>query len=202
MVPAKEALARLKQGNKRYLSGGHTLSAHDLKKLRDDLAKGQSPIAIILSCSDSRVPTQYVFDQDLGDLFVIRVAGNVAERSQVASIEYAVEQLGTRLIVVMGHTQCGVVQAALKDLSDSDFTLSSLMQSVVSQVEEAVCDDPAFLAAQTHEEKCRIATHANVRRSVERLSVFSESLRDLIASGKVLCVGAEYSVETGVVSWL
>ncbi|MDA0684810.1 MAG: carbonic anhydrase [Bacteroidetes bacterium] len=202
MIPATEALARLKEGNKRYLSGGHARSAIDMQKMRDDLADGQAPFAVVLSCSDSRVPTEYVFDQHLGDLFVIRVAGNIVEPSQIASVEFAVEQLGTRLIVVMGHTRCGAVQAALKAMEDPEFKFSIHMEAIVNRVETAIRSEPAFDSAQSHEEKCRIAGHANVEHSVERLYSKSESLAALISSGDVMCIGAEYSVETGIVSWL
>lgn len=202
MVSATDALERLKKGNKRYLSGSHSRSALDLQKMRGDQARGQSPFAIVLSCSDSRAPTEYIFDQDLGDLFVIRIAGNIVEPSQVASVEFAVEQLGTRLIVVMGHTRCGVIEAAMKAIEDPAFKFSINMESVVNRVETAILSEPQFEKARTFEEKYRIATHANIWHSVERLSTQSESLKGMIALGEVKCVGAEYSVDTGVVSWL
>lgn len=202
MVSASDALERLKKGNKRYLSGSKPRSALDLQKMRGDQALGQSPFAVVLSCSDSRAPTEYLFDQDLGDLFVIRIAGNIVEPSQVASAEFAVEQLGTRLIVVMGHTRCGVIEAAIKAIEDPEFKFSIHMESVVNRVETAILSEPLFEKARTPAERSRIATHANIWHSVERLSTQSKSLRALIASGEVKCVGAEYSVDTGVVSWL
>ena len=116
MISATEALERLRVGNSRVLSGGQLMGAFANPKRRSELKSGQEPFAIILGCSDSRVPAEIVFDFSLGHLFVIRVAGNIVAPSQVGSIEFAAEQFGTRLVVVMGHADCGAVLATINEL--------------------------------------------------------------------------------------
>lgn len=202
MIPAHQALQALKDGNRRFLSGARSRSALDHQKMRGMLVQGQAPSAVILSCSDSRVPPELVFDQDLGDLFVIRVAGNIVEPSQIASAEYAVGVLGTRLIVVMGHSGCGAIQVTLQAIEDPAFRPSVHMEAIINRVETAIRMEPAFDRARTRDQKQRIARRANIMHSVERLRTLSEPLSGLIRSGEVLCIGAEYSVDTGVVSWL
>lgn len=202
MITSSVALQRLKEGNKRFLSGGHSLSALDLERIRGELVKEQHPFAAIVSCSDSRVPPSLVFDQDLGDLFVIRVAGNVVGPSQTASVEYAVDMLGTTLIVVLGHTGCGAVKAACQAIMSPEVHYSPSMEMLVGRISEAVAHNDAFDAARTEEEKCQIAGLANIRHALENLTNYSDIIRSGVHSGRVQLVGAEYDMVTGVVHWL
>ncbi|MDE2996729.1 MAG: carbonic anhydrase [Bacteroidota bacterium] len=201
MPDSQEALKRLKDGNKRFLSGGHSLSALDLERIRGELLEGQHPFAVIVSCSDSRVPPSLVFDQDLGELFVIRVAGNVVGPSQTASVEYAVEMLGTSLVVVLGHTGCGAIAAACRAIMDPEVHYSPSMDMLVSRISEAVENNDAFDAAGTEEEKCRIAGIANVEHAIENLVTYSDIIRSAVEADKVRLVGAEYDMVSGIVRW-
>ena len=169
--------------------------------MRGVLAKGQTPFAVILSCSDSRVPPEIIFDQDLGDLFVIRVAGNIVEPSQIASVEYAVGVLGTRLVVVMGHSGCGAVLVTVQAIEDPTIRPSIHMEAIVNRIETAVIERQDFEEARSLETKCRIAEMANIVNSVHRL-MLSDVLRAAAESGDVLFLGSTYDMETGVVHWL
>jgi carbonic anhydrase len=202
MIPAKEALERLREGNQRFASNVRSLDSLLSHTRRGDLAAGQRPLAIVLGCSDSRVPAELVFDQGLGDLFVIRVAGNIVAPSQVGSVEFAAAQFGTRLVVVLGHSQCGVILATLDELRRPAANQSRNLRSIVDRVRPSVepllatplRDDPDALVRQ--------AVRANVRTSVDHLRHGSEVLERLIAEQGLLVVGAEYSLETGVVEFL
>ncbi len=162
---------------------------------------GQEPFAIILGCSDSRVPAELVFDQGLGDLFVIRVAGNIVAESQIGSIEFAAERFGTRLVVVMGHTQCGAISATLEQLGQPADHRSRNLRSIVDRVRPSVepllttelARDPAALV--------REAVRANIRESTRHLRSGSDVLEELIQRDGLLVVSAEYSLETGVVEF-
>lgn len=168
---------------------------------RSTLIEGQEPFAVILGCSDSRVPVEIVFDQGLGDLFVIRVAGNIVAPSQIGSVEFAAERFGTRLVVVLGHTRCGAVQATLEALQQPTERQSRNLSSIVDRIRPSVAGlvatdlirDPDALAQQ--------AVRANVRVSANYLRHGSEVLEALIAKDGLLVVGAEYSLETGVVEF-
>ena len=201
MVPSSEALRRLKDGNERFLHGGHSLPALDLEKMRSELVSEQHPFAVVIACSDSRVPPSLIFDQDLGDLFVIRVAGNVVGPSQVASVEYAVEVLKSSLVVVVGHTGCGAISAAVKAIMDPDLHYSPSMDMLVGRISEAVDHDDTFEAAETVEEKCEIAGEANVVHALENLVNFSDIIRKAAEEGQVQLVGSEYDMRTGIVNW-
>lgn len=201
MTTAHEALAKLKRGNKRYLSGTRVRSALDHKNIRGQLSKGQAPFAVILSCSDSRVPPEIVFDQDLGALFVIRVAGNIVEPSQIASVEYAVGVLGTKLVVVMGHTGCGAVFVTVQAIEDPSIRPSIHMEAIVNRIETAVRERDDYEAARSMDDKCHITGLANITNSVKRL-MLSDLLRSRAESGEVLFLGSIYDMETGVVRWL
>jgi carbonic anhydrase len=202
MIPAKEALERLREGNQRFASNVRSLDSLLSHTRRGDLAAGQRPLAIVLGCSDSRVPAELVFDQGLGDLFVIRVAGNIVAPSQVGSVEFAATQFETRLVVVLGHSQCGVILATLDELRRPAANQSRNLKSIVDRVRPSVepllatplRDDPAALVRQ--------AVRANVRVSVDHLRHGSEVLERLIAEHGLVVVGAEYSLETGVVEFL
>lgn len=165
------------------------------------MAKEQTPFAIILGCSDSRVPTEIVFDQGLGDLFVIRVAGNIVAPSQVGSVEFAATQFGTRLIVVLGHTQCGAVQATLEELRRPAESISRNRHSIVSRIRPAI--EELLRTGSKHDDDAleKRAIRANVCASANHLRHGSELLEQLIQNEGLLVVGAEYSIETGVVEF-
>src|SRR5687767_13889444 len=137
-VSAPEALARLRAGNRRFVTGERGLDALLTHTRRSELVAGQQPFAIVLGCSDSRVPAEMVFDQGLGDLFVIRVAGNIVAPSQVGSVEFAAERFGTRLVVVLGHSQCGAVLATLEELRRPRDNQSRNMRSIVDRIRPSV----------------------------------------------------------------
>ena len=201
MVHALEALARLEAGNRRFVAEQTVVASLSTTARRDALISGQAPFAIILGCSDSRVPAELVFDQGFGDLFVIRVAGNVVAPSQVGSVEFAASRFGTRLVVVMGHSQCGAVVATLEELQGRATTESKNLRSIVDRVRPAV--EPLLSLGRVHGEDAlvREAVRANVRASVHQLRHGSELLERLIHESGLWIVGAEYSLETGVVEF-
>jgi carbonic anhydrase len=201
MVHALEALARLEAGNRRFVAEQTVGASLSTTARRDALVSGQAPFAIILGCSDSRVPAELVFDQGFGDLFVIRVAGNVVAPSQVGSVEFAASRFGTRLVVVMGHSQCGAVVATLEELQGRATTESKNLRSIVDRVRPAV--EPLLSLGRVHGEDALIreAVRANVRASVHQLRHGSELLETLIHESGLWIVGAEYSLETGVVDF-
>ncbi|GAA0339620.1 carbonic anhydrase [Bowmanella denitrificans] len=199
MLTAQQALERLKEGNKRFVDGESQLERLVNENRRDKLISSQAPFAVIIGCSDSRVPVEIVFDQGLGDLFVIRVAGNIVAPSQIGSVEFAAEQFGTRLVVVMGHSKCGAVHATLEQLQRPTDQPSKNLGSIVKRIRPAVealvytdlRSDQKALAEQ--------AIRANVRMSVNTLSNGSAILENLIKNDGLMVVGAEYSLETGQV---
>ena len=193
MIPASEALQRLRDGNYRFAHSGENNLQSVNQARRAELVDGQSPFAVIVACSDSRVPVELLFDQGLGDLFVIRVAGNIVAPSQNGSVEFAAAQHGTKLGVLLGHSNCGAVEATLKELSKQQETRSPNLQSIVNRIRPAVelLDNPSL----------HTAVVANVRNSVERLRGRSKLLKTLIESGELTVVGAEYSIESGVVDF-
>lgn len=199
-ISAQEALARLREGNRRFASGVRSLDALVSHTRRAELAAEQSPIAIVLGCSDSRVPAEIVFDQGLGDLFVIRVAGNIVAPSQVGSVEFAADRFGTPLVVVLGHTQCGAIQATLEVVRNST-RHSPNVRSIVNRIRPAV---ETLLAAGLRDDDeglVRQAVRANVRASADHLRHGSALLEQLIQEDRLLVVGAEYSLETGEVDF-
>jgi len=201
VIPAAEALQRLREGNHRFVSersrSGDGLSS----SRRSEVAAGQQPFAIILGCSDSRVPAEIVFDQGLGDLFVIRVAGNIVAPSQVGSVEFAAARYDTRLVVVLGHSQCGAVTATLEELQQPSENQSRNLRSIVDRVRPSVATLLATDLRNDREALLRHAVRANIRASVDHLSHGSELLEQLIQQGNLRVVGAEYSLETGVVEF-
>ena len=201
MLSATEALERLREGNRRFAShagGADALLSH---RRRPELAPVQSPIAIILGCSDSRVPAELVFDQGLGDLFVIRVAGNIVAPSQVGSVEFAAARFSTRLVVVLGHTQCGAILATLEELRMPTENQSRNLRAIVDRVRPSV--EGLFATELRHDPEAlvRQAVRANIRASVEHLRHGSDVLEQLIREEGLRVVGAEYSLETGVVEF-
>jgi carbonic anhydrase len=201
MVPAHEALARLREGNLRFASNVGGADAIEHRARRAELASGQQPFAIILGCSDSRVPAEIVFDQGLGDLFVIRVAGNIVAPSQVGSVEFAAARYSTRLVVVLGHSQCGAIVATLEELQRPRENQSRNLQSIVDRVRPSV--EGLFATDLRHDPEALIdqAVRANIRASVDHLRHGSQVLEQLIQDDGLRVVGAEYSLETGVVEW-
>ena len=201
MISPGEALEKLREGNRRFVAGVQSLNALTSQMHRSELVASQEPFAIILGCSDSRVPAEIVFDQGLGDLFVIRVAGNIVAPSQVGSVEFAAERLGTRLVVVLGHSQCGAVLATLEELQQPSAKQSSNLHSIVDRVRPSV---EALLATELrHDPKALVAqaVRANVRQSADHLRHGSETLEQLIQKNGLLVVGAEYSIESGIVDF-
>ncbi|MCW8196602.1 carbonic anhydrase [Proteobacteria bacterium 005FR1] len=201
MIPAIEALRRLQQGNRRFVEGVRDRSLPASQSQRHELVDGQTPFAIVLGCSDSRVPAELIFDQGLGDLFVIRVAGNVVAPSQVGSIEFAAERFGTRLVVVLGHSQCGAVEATLEQLEKPQESRSPNLSSIVNRIRPAV---ETLLETSGHCDHTGLLEHAvraNVRASAQHLRYGSPVLEQLIQENQLLVVGAEYSLETGVVDF-
>ena len=200
MIPAQEALQRLREGNRRFVSGTPSRSALPDHSRRTRLVKNQHPFAIILGCSDSRVPAEIVFDQGLGDLFVVRVAGNIAEPTQIGSVEFAALQFHTRLVVVLGHSQCGAILATLEQLKRSVDSQSRNLGSIVEFIRPAVAALLETEAAQDGEALLRQAVRANVNASVKHLRS-AEALAHLIEEDGLVVVGAEYSLETGTVAF-
>lgn len=200
MVSATDALARLRDGNLRFAANVQSNDRSPATRPAE-VAAGQEPFAIILGCSDSRVPAEIVFDQGLGDLFVIRVAGNVVAPSQIGSVEFAATKFGTRLVVVLGHSQCGAIEETLNQLQVSSDHRSRNLRSIVDFVRPSIesllaqgfGDDPQALIEQ--------AVRANVRASAEHMRHGSEILEELERDEGLVIVGAEYSLETGLVDF-
>lgn len=201
MISARDALERLKEGNRRFAANAVNLEAKLDPVRRRELTAGQEPFAIILGCSDSRVPAELVFDQGLGDLFVIRVAGNIVAPSQIGSVEFAADQFGTRLVVVMGHSQCGAVVATVKELVERGGNPSPNLRSIVDRIRPSVESLLSGPAPKDAESLVAQAVRANVRATVNHLRHGSAILERLITDEGLLVVGAEYSLETGVVDF-
>lgn len=196
-IDAAEALERLRAGNQRYVADEMTLDISiDVRRNR---AAAQKPFAIILGCSDSRVPTEVVFDQGIGDLFVIRIAGNIVQPSQVGSVEFAVQEFGTRLVVVLGHTQCGAIEATIAELRQPAASQSGNMAAIFSRVRPPV--EGLLDEIDDHDELVYHAVRENVRYAANALRHGSTIIESLIANRALSIVGAEYSLETGVVDF-
>jgi len=200
MISAREALQRLREGNRRFISGSQAQSARPARPRRAELEGAQHPLAIIVGCSDSRVPPELLFDQGVGDLFVVRVAGNLAGPTQVGSVEFAAGQFGTRLVVVLGHSQCGAIEAALEHIQASVEVASPDIQSIVELLRPSI--EPLLETEAVHDrdELLRQAVRANVLRWTGRLRS-SGVLGRLMSEDGLLVVGAEYSLETRAVEF-
>ena len=196
-----EALERLAEGNRRFVSEVRDRNSFVGHANFSDLAIGQEPFAIILGCSDSRVPAEIVFDQGLGDLFVIRVAGNIVAPSQVGSVEFAAERFATRLVVVLGHSVCGAVLATLEELERPTASRSPNLYSIVDRIRPSL--ESLFDSELRHntDDLVKHAVRANIRASVNQLRHGSQLLERLIQNGELVVVGAEYSLDTGVVDF-
>ena len=201
MISATEALEQLRAGNSRFVSGGQLVGTFANPSRRNELMAGQEPFAVILGCSDSRVPVEIIFDFSLGHLFVIRVAGNIAAPSQIGSIEFAAEHFGTRLVVVLGHDDCGAVSTTIGELKRPTESRSPNLSSIVERIRPAV--EP-LMATETEMKDAALldqAIRANIRASVNHLRHGSEILETLVRDDGLLVVGAEYSLETGTVEF-
>ena len=192
---------RLREGNRRFVSGERQSETLTSQSIRSGLALGQEPFAIILGCSDSRVPAEIVFDQGLGDLFVIRVAGNIVAPSQIGSVEFAAARFGTRLVVVLGHSRCGAILATIEELRQPTENQSRNLRSIVDRVRPSVEPLMGTALRQEPEELVGQAVRANIRVSANHLRYGSEILEHLIRNEGLVVVGAEYSLETGVVDF-
>jgi len=202
MVSAREALTRLQEGNRRFAASARGSDTYLSHTGRADLATTQPPFAIILGCSDARVPAEIVFDQGLGDLFVIRVAGNIVAPSQVGSVEFAAARFGTRLVVVLGHSECGAILATLEELRVPTENQSRNLQAIGDRVRPSVEGLLASHPGRDSDALVQEAVRANIRASVNHLRHGSQVLEQLIENDGLQIVGAEYSLETGVVEFL
>jgi carbonic anhydrase len=201
MISAREALQKLQEGNIRFTLNVRGMDALMTQLKRQELSQNQEPFAIILGCADSRVPAEIVFDQGLGDLFVIRIAGNIVAPSGIGSVEFAASRFGTRLVVVLGHSRCGAILATLEELRRPTETQSRNLRSIVDRVRPSV---ESLLQAEPHPDLDAVvkeAVRANIRASVRNLRRGSEILEQLVQDGSLTIVGAEYNLETGVVDF-
>lgn len=199
---ADQVLDDLREGNTRFLSGESVkCSKSSLNKLQNYAEEGQSPKAIVLCCSDSRAPVEMIFDQDIGDLFVIRVAGNIVAPSLVGSIEFATSMFGTQLVLVMGHSQCGAITATLKHIENAQAIPSENIHDIVSRIKPHI-----YAIAQMKEtgwdKKIELAVEANVMASVAQLSSSSRLIEEQVKNGSLTIVGAILDLKTGRVRFL
>ncbi|QOV87842.1 carbonic anhydrase [Humisphaera borealis] len=196
-MPADEAIKKLTAGNDRFVAGTPARPNQNQSRLCDTFANGQHPFAGVLSCADSRVPPELIFDTGIGDLFVVRIAGNVADVDEVGSLEYAVEHLGINLIVVMGHAKCGAVTAVV-DKAHVTPNIEKLVDNIAPAADEARKSFPQLTGPRLVEKAIR----ANVRQSIADLSSRSELLREKFKSGKLKAIGCVYNLHTGEADWL
>lgn len=200
---AQQVLENLKEGNRRYVA--NLASTEKIAVQPPALIKDHKPSAIILGCSDARVPVELIFDQGLGDLFVIRVAGNVVAPSQIGSVEFAAEKFGTKLVVVLGHSHCGAVTACIETLINPEQYYSPNLQSIVDRIRPSVLNLHEIATASGDDvdmdELIDRSIRANVSMSVSQLKHGSRILEDMVGAGELLIVGAEYDVATGKVDF-
>jgi carbonic anhydrase len=201
MVSARDALALLRDGNRRFVADVRSHDTLPSRARRIELSAGQEPFAVILGCSDSRVPVEIVFDQGLGDLFVIRVAGNIVAPSQIGSVEFAAEQFGTRLVVVLGHSKCGAIEATIQQLQRPKENQSRNLRSIVDLVRPSVENLLATDLRHDLPTLFREAVRANIRASAMHLRHGSEIIENLIQNDGLMIVGGEYSLDTGEVDF-
>jgi carbonic anhydrase len=198
----KQIIDDLKAGNRRFLSGTSMQSPEtSLQKLKLAAERGQSPKAIILCCSDARAPCEIIFDQGLGDLFVIRVAGNVVAPSLVGSVEFAAATFGTSLVLVMGHTDCGAVRATMKHIEYPDTIASENIHDIVSRIRPHIFAI-SKLGDMSQEDKMRLAVEANVMASVDMLSHSSRLIETKMQKGEIQIIGSVLDLATGQVTFL
>jgi carbonic anhydrase len=196
-ISGDEALRLLKEGNSRYVDGKLQHPRQDRARRALTAAQGQHPLATVLTCSDSRVPAEIIFDQGIGDIFVVRVAGNVAATDEIGSIEYAVDHLATPLVVVLGHTQCGAVTAVVDDTKLPP-NLANLVEPIKPAVDKAREANPQA----TKDELLKAAITANVWQALEDMLRLSPIIREKVRDGQAQVVGALYDLDSGQVQWL
>lgn len=202
MITGEQAIERLIEGNQRFVTGVRSVDTMVKQIHRADVTEGQAPFAIILGCSDSRVPAEIVFDQGLGDLFVIRVAGNIVAPSQVGSVEFAVEQFGTPLVVVLGHSMCGAVMATLDDMEKTSDPKSSNVLSIVNRIRPTIEILRLTELRDKPDQLLKTAIRANILASTNHLRHGSQMLEQLVQDDSLTIIGAEYSLETGRVEFI
>ena len=200
MISAQEALYRLREGNRRFVQDIHAPPQFRFDPGKD-LPDTQEPFAVILGCSDSRVPVEIIFNQGLGDLFVIRVAGNIVAPSQVGSVEFAAERFKTRLVVVLGHSGCGAVLATLEQLEQPQQGHSRNLLSIVERVRESVAELMDTDLRHNRDALMQHAVRANIRASANHLRHGSPVIEEFIQKQGLVVVGAEYSLDTGIVDF-
>jgi carbonic anhydrase len=201
MISAQDALERLREGNRRFVADNRNSDIMASHSRRRAVADAQTPFAVILGCSDSRVPAEIVFDQGLGDLFVIRVAGNIVAPSQIGSVEFAAERYNTRLVVVLGHSKCGAILATIEELGRGSKEQSRHLRSIVDRIRPSVQAFTGTPIGQDTDALVHHAVRANIRMSANHLRHGSDVLEQLIENNGLAVVGAEYSLETGVVEF-
>ena len=202
-LSADAALDRLREGNRRFVASARDRDLDWEHARRLDLQREQWPFAIVLGCSDSRVPLEMIFDQGLGDLFVIRVAGNIIAPSLIGSIEFAAAKFGTRLVVVLGHSNCGVVLSTIEEIGLAPGSQSPNLKAIVDRIRPHVEDVLANAEeASDSPDVVSAAVRANIAASVAELRAGSAILTELMANDGLQILGAEYSLETGVVTFL
>ena len=197
---ADKALKQLKGGNSRYIEAEINGAKIDRSVVQHEVILKQKPYAIILGCSDSRVPAEAIFDQGVGDLFIVRIAGNIVAPSQIGSIEFACQQFGTQLVVVLGHTGCGAISATIGSLLGDPGEISPNLAAIVDRISPAV--QPIISDGDDRDDILNKAIRANINYSAQQLESGSEILRDLVKQKKLTIVGAEYSIESGRVEFL
>lgn len=201
MISGREALAQLREGNRRFVTSVQDRAPLPSWTSRGALTQEQRPFAVVLGCSDSRVPAELVFGQGFGDLFVIRVAGNVVAPSQVGSVEFAAARFGIRLVVVLGHTHCGAIAATVEELRQPTPRQSAGLRAIVDRVRPAV--EPLLFTpiGEQVETLMAHAVRANIRAAADHLRHGSDLLEHLIKADGLLVVGAEYCLQTGIVDF-
>jgi carbonic anhydrase len=201
MITANEAIKKLKEGNQRFVSGVRSVDTIVKQIHRADFVEGQAPFAIILGCSDSRVPAEIIFNQGVGDLFVIRVAGNIVAPSQVGSVEFAADRFATPLVVVLGHSMCGAVMATIEELERPKEKRSSNVLSIVNRIRPVV--EPLYATELRNDPQKLLESciEANILAATNQLMHGSQILENLVQNGNLKIIGAEYSLETGVVKF-
>jgi carbonic anhydrase len=193
----QQGIQRLREGNQRFLDGG---AIHDARSFNPELAREQQrPFAIVLGCSDSRTPVEILFDEGFGDLFVVRIAGNIVAPSVVGSIEFAASQFGTQLVVVLGHTRCGAIAAAVKALQTGDGPESKNIRSITDRISPHIAGMVGAAEPGADAGLLRESMRVNVRASADHLRHGSRMLEDLVLADRLVVVGAEYELETGQV---
>ncbi|MGD8413259.1 MAG: carbonic anhydrase [Candidatus Latescibacterota bacterium] len=202
MISAKEAIERLKQGNRQFVSdettGGIRAPQPKLSELEDE----QHPFATIIGCSDSRVPVELIFTQGLGDLFVVRVAGNVVSTTQLGSVEFAVRAFGTALVVVLGHSNCGAVKATVDEIERPGEVPSPHLSAIIDRIRPSVERMMSVEPGYDRPSLVQRAVEENVRAATRLLRDSSAIIEDRLSRGQLAVVGATFSLKTGVVDFL